>query len=92
MSWIVSKGCEFETFDNFSTSRSDCARLRGQIILKRGLFQLQFLMDKRRPEGLTLLPRFSDLSVSCNLLSKSKNPEICQIPGVDFLIVRVRVI
>ena len=43
------------------------------------------MVDKEWPDVSTLFLRFSDLSVSRNMLSKSKNREICEVRAFDFL-------
>ena len=65
---------------NFESELRDFHR-----ILERVLLQLELRLKERRPDFVTLFSRSYDLAVSRNSLSKSKNREICENHGTNFL-------
>ena len=90
MSWIVSKRrasvvlkkkalakiSQILLFFDFETDLDYFSTLR-RVILQ--MFQLQILIEKLRPDLLTLSTTLYDVSVSRNPVSKSKNSKICDI-------------
>ena len=52
----------------------------------RQLFQLKFMIEKSRPDLLTLTKTFYDASVSRNLFSKAYESIIMRLLGTDGLI------
>ena len=63
-------------FFDFETDVDYFSTLKGVILQ---MFLLQIMIEKLRPDLLTLSTTFYDVSVSRNPVSKSKNSKICDI-------------
>ena len=87
---VLTKISQILLFFDFETDLDYFSTLR-RVILQ--MFQLQIMIEKLRPDLLTLSTTFYDVSVSRNPVSKSKNSKICDIlANAFFWIVRERVV